>query len=343
MKAEIKGISYYLPENNLTNEQLELLFPEWTADQIFQKTGIKNRHIAKEGQTSADLAVKAAEKLFSSRSCSPSQIEMVILCTQSPDYFLPTTACIIQDRLGITKTSGALDINLGCSGYIYGLALAKGLIESGIVSNVLLLTAETYSKYIHPQDKNVRTIFGDAGTATYIDAVESDKDLIGPFVLGTDGSGANELIVRTGASRYPTDEKYLLSGGRERDDHFPHSYIFMNGPSIFSFTLKVVPHMMKDLLTKAGLNLDDVDLFIFHQANRFMLENLRRQSKIPEEKFVIDLEDIGNTVNCTIPIAIARSTSRGLISPGNKLMLVGFGVGLSWGSCMVTDRWSRIK
>src|SRR5438309_11485134 len=177
----ISAIEYFLPEKIVTTADLSAEFPDWSVEKIDAKTGIQERHIAAPGECASDLAVAAAQKLFESKACTASDIDFLLFCTQSPDYFLPTTACLIQNRLGIPTTAGAYDFNLGCSGYIYGLGQAEGLIATGQASNVLLLTAETYSKFIHPRDRSVRTIFGDAAAATLIRAVEADAPYIGPF------------------------------------------------------------------------------------------------------------------------------------------------------------------
>jgi 3-oxoacyl-[acyl-carrier-protein] synthase III len=337
IKAQIAGISYYLPEIILTNEELSVQFPDWSPQQIFDKTGIQTRHIASSDETALDLAVKAAKKLFDTGKFTPGDTDFVILCTQSPDYFLPTSSCLIQYQLGLPKKCGAFDFNLGCSGFVYGLALAKGLIETGSANQVLLLTSDTYSKYLHPQDKSVRTLFGDGAAATIITGVPSDSqdDLIGPFVFGTDGSGADALIVKSGASRFPL-EPQNSEEERTGEERFPDRYLYMNGPAIFSFTLKVVPSMVKELLSKSNLSQENIDLFVFHQANRFMLEALCKQVKINPDKFLIDLLDQGNTVSSTIPIALSNATSERNMAGNSKAMLVGFGVGLSWAACLVT-------
>src|ERR1039458_9298547 len=189
MQASISAIEYYLPGNTVSTEDLSAQVPEGSVAKMDEKPGIRNRHIAAPDECSSDLAVAAARQLFASGACRPEDIDFILLCTQSPDYFLPTTACLIQDRLGIPTTAGALDFNLGCSGFIYGLGLAQGLIASGQASKVLLLTAETYSKFMNPSDRSVRTIFGDAGAATLLESRGEEHPLIGPFVYGTDGSG----------------------------------------------------------------------------------------------------------------------------------------------------------
>src|ERR1700686_1952562 len=185
MHAALRAIECYLPENVVSTADLSLQFPDWSVEKIAAKTGIACRHIAAPEECASDLAVAAAQKLFSSGACRPQDIDYVLLCTQSPDYFLPTTACLVQDRLGIPTTAGALDFNLGCSGFIYGLGLSEGLISSGQASAVLLLTAETYSKFMHPRDRSVRTIFGDAAAATLLTSADVREPLLGPFIYGS--------------------------------------------------------------------------------------------------------------------------------------------------------------
>ncbi len=334
MKAVIKAISYYLPETKLTNDELIKEFPEWSVDKIADKTGIKERRIVSEDLCSSDLGVLSCEKLFEEHGVSPKDIDFLILCTQSPDYFLPTTACIMQNRLGIPKTAGAFDFNLGCSGYVYGLSIAKGLIETGAAKNVLLVTAETYSKFIHSKDKSVRTIFGDAAATTLISLEENgNQDNIGSFVFGTDGSGADNLIVRTGGMRNPVKRFGIVVDefGNEHDENS----LYMNGSEIFIFTLRIVPKTLKDILEKAGLDQEDIDLFVFHQANQYMLSELRKKLKIPESKFYIYLESCGNTVSSTIPIAIYHAMQDGKINKGSKVIIMGFGVGYSWAGALL--------
>jgi 3-oxoacyl-[acyl-carrier-protein] synthase-3 len=234
-----------------------------------------------------------------------------------------------------------MDFNLGCSGYVYGLGVAKGLIETAQARNVLLLTAETYSKFIHPRDKSVRTIFGDAAAATLIEGVDLDsfnsEDLIGPFVYGTDGRGAQNLIVPTGGMRQPNSaglgEEELDEQGNLRSP----CNLYMNGAEIFTFTLAEVPSCVEALLQRSGRKIEDIDLFVFHQANRYMLEHLRKKMKLPQEKFCITLRHCGNTVSSTIPIALWHAAQERRLKPGQLVMLVGFGVGYSWGATLV--RW----
>lgn len=329
MIAYLKDIAYYLPEKVVTNEELVKEFPEWSVDKIADKVGVRERHVASSAETATDLAVLAAEALFAKGMVKREDVDFVLFCTQSSDYKLPSSACIIQDRLGLSTQCGSFDFNLGCSGYEYGLAVAKGLVVAGISSNVLLLTGETYNHYLHPRDKGNRTIFGDGASATVIST--EGFAAIGEFSLGTDGSGAKHLIVKSGGARFPekfNDLKFDDGGNPISSDH-----LNMAGQDIFVFTLTKVPKMMKDVLSKNNLQKEDVDLFVFHQANKYMLEHLRKKLKIEEVKFFDNLAFVGNTVSSTIPIALCDAREQGKLK-GNVL-LAGFGVGLSWGATVI--------
>lgn len=326
-KVYLKAVSYYLPELLLTNEDLVKKFPEWTVEKVASKIGVNERHIVSESETASDLAALAAEKLFVEYSIDKSTIDFVLLCTQSPDYFLPTSACLLQNRLGLSTSCGALDFNLGCSGYVYGLSLAKGLIAASIAKNVLLLTAETYSKYLHPEDKGNRTIFGDGASASLISTDGFAE--IGNFSLGTDGRGAENLIVKNGGLRFPTKLNDLSFD--EGGNPVSGDYLYMNGSEIFNFTLEAVPILVNETLNKNTLNKEDIDLFVFHQANKYMMNFLRKKIKIDEEKFYYYIENVGNTVSSTIPIALKEAMRDDRIIDNNKVLIAGFGVGYSWG------------
>jgi len=338
MQIAIAGIAYHLPEAVLDNAALTLESPRFQADKVKAKTGIDRRHIAGPEECASDLAVAAAENLFRQQGHAAEGIDYLIFCTQAPDYFLPTTACLIHQRLGLRQTAGALDINLGCSGFVYGLGLASGLIASGQARTVLLLTADTYSKFIDKTDLGVRSIFGDGAAATLIEDRSGDPadsaPQMGPFVYGTDGSGAEKLIVRSGGMRHPEgEEAFTDHWGRTRAE----SPLRMNGPEIFNFTLGAVPKAIAETLDKAGLQQSDIDLFVFHQANSTMLDALRRKLEIEPERFYLSLEEGGNTVSSTIPIALRCAQIEGRLKPGMRVMLVGFGVGYSWATTVL--RW----
>lgn len=328
--AYIKAISYYLPEKIVTNEELVAEFPEWTVEKIAEKVGVKERHIVAKGETALDLAQKACEKLFTENlSISTDNIDFIVLCTQSPDYILPTSACILQERLGLNTQIGAFDFNLGCSGYVYGLAIAKGLLAGGIAKNVLLVTAETYNKHLHPRDKGNRTIFGDGASATIISSEGFAE--IGEFSLGTDGRGAENLIIHTGGAKHPEKVNDLTFD--ENGNPVSSDWLHMNGSEIFMFTQKTVPKLVKANLESNGLTMDDINLVVLHQANGFMLDFLRKKMKIEDEKFFINMAKIGNTVSNSIPIALRDAQDAGLLH-GN-ILISGFGVGYSYAASVL--------
>jgi 3-oxoacyl-[acyl-carrier-protein] synthase-3 len=334
-RAAVKAIKSFLPEHKLTNEQLAEQFGDWHASQILSKTGVAERGIAAANECASDLGVAAAKRLFASGACAPDEVDFLVFCTQTPDYFMPTTACLMQDALGLRTSCGAIDINQGCSGYIYGLALAKSLVEAGTARTVLLVTADTYTKFINRRDRSLLTLFGDGAAATLVQAVESERELVGPFILGSDGRGANQIIVKAGGMRYrPTAETAIEkedSSGNWRSDE----NLFMDGGDVFSFALRTVPPTLQQLLEKARLTLDQIDFIFPHQANKFVLERLRAKLKFPAEKFWIDMEKSGNTVSSTIPIALENAIEQQRVKPGDRVALVGFGVGYSWGATMI--------
>jgi 3-oxoacyl-[acyl-carrier-protein] synthase-3 len=331
--AAVGPIAVHLPERVETNAQLQAEFPSWDMDLIAQKTGIASRHIAAEGECASDLAVAAAQRLFHDHDIDPRAIDFVLLCTQTPDYPLPTTACLLQNRLNLRTNVGALDFNLGCSGYVYGLSLADGLIRGGAAKRVLLLTAETYSKYIHPADRSLRTIFGDGAAATLVEA--ADEPSLWAFQFGTDGTGADTLLVTKGGARPAQDA--IKPRHRQRWE----SALYMDGPSLINFTVAAIPQLVGDILAAAKFTDKDVDLYLFHQATLKMLDQLRERLGISPERLPILLEDVGNTVSSTLPILINTLRSGGRLKRGMKNMLVGFGVGWSWAGCMWRETWGK--
>jgi 3-oxoacyl-[acyl-carrier-protein] synthase-3 len=334
-RAAIKTIKSFLPEGKLTNEQLAAEFGDWHAGQIFSKTGVAVRGVAAANETASDLGVAAGQRLFESGACGPDEIDFLLFCTQSPDYFTPTSACVMQDRLGLKTSCGAIDFNQGCSGYVYGLALAKSLIEAGTASRVLLITADTYTKFINRRDRSIRTLFGDGAAATLVTSIEAESEMIGPLVLGTDGRGANEIIVPAGGLRCRPTAETAMEKEDDAGNWRSAQNLYMNGADVFSFALRTVPPAVDQLLQKSGLTLDQVDFFVLHQANKFILERLRGKMKIPPEKFWIDMENCGNTVSSTIPIALEGALEQQRVKTGDRVALVGFGVGYSWGAAMI--------
>jgi 3-oxoacyl-[acyl-carrier-protein] synthase-3 len=324
--ASLGPIAVHLPEKVETNDLLAAEFPEWDLELIESKTGIRRRHIAAADECSSDLGVAAAEKLFGEYGVDRKSIDFLLFCTQTPDYPLPTTACLVQDRLNLRTSIGAYDFNLGCSGYVYGLAMADGLIRGGLANRVLLITAETYTKFIDRGDRSLRTIFGDGAAATLIDAAD-EPSLFG-FVFGTDGRGADTLIVNSGGARTPA----CAISPRKRKRWA--SALYMDGPSLMDFTVEAVPQLVEQVLRRAEISRDEIDLFLLHQATYKMLSHLRQRMQVPSERLPIMLEQYGNTVSSTLPILIEEMRLAGRLTRGTKAMLVGFGVGYSWAGCV---------
>lgn len=339
MHAMIGAIEYHLPSSKLTTADLATRFPEWAIEKTDAKTGIRQRSIVSGDDCASDLAVAAAEALFRSGRCAREEIDFILLCTQSPDYVLPTTACLLQERLRISKAAGALDFNLGCSGFVYGLGLASGLIRTNQASSIILLTAETYSKYLAFNDKGTRAIFGDGAAATWITGGKKIRPSIGPFVYGTDGRGSDNLIVPNSASRRSGVRKPTTN--MQVTDCSASQSLFMDGNKLFAFAVETVPKAVIALLRKSSLSMRDIELFVFHQANAYLIEEIRKGLGVPEDRVQITIGHCANTVSSTIPIALKHAELEGKLKSGDRVMLVGFGVGYSWGATIV--RWSSIQ
>ncbi len=335
-QAEIRSIACYLPEATLDNVELARLFSGWSEEKIIRKLGIERRPISAPTETSVDMAIKAAEKLLDNGSCEPEDIDFIILCTQSPDYFLPSSACLVHEALGLPKACGALDINLGCSGYVYGLSLCKGLIETGMAKHILFITSETYTKFINPLDRASRPLFSDGAAATLLTAVPAKpKPPIGQFVFGTDGSGADLLIVPVGGLRNPKTAETSIEKPDGKGSVRSQEQLKMHGPGIFSFAIDRIPHTVEELLAKNGKTRADIGCYVFHQANKYMLDTLCDLCDLDSSRFFNNILERGNTVSSSIPIAMIDAWNCGMLKPDQWAMLVGFGVGLSWGGVLV--------
>ena len=331
--AAIGPIAVHLPERVETNADLKADNPKWDVELIASKTGIYKRHIAAPNECSSDLGVKACEKLFAEYDIDPASIDFLLFCTQTPDYPLPTTACLMQDRLGLPTHCGALDFNLGCSGYVYGLSICDGLIRSGAAKRILFVTAETYTKLIDKKDRSLRTIFGDGAAASLIEA--SDEQSMTAFKFGTDGRGANTLIATENGFR--NSEDAIESRHRRRWA----SDLYMDGPALINFTIGSIPDLLKDIMAEAGITKDDVGFYLFHQATFKMLSQLQQTLEVEESRVPILLRDLGNTVSSTLPILIQQMRDKGEMPAEMKNLLVGFGVGWSWAGCVWNDVWQK--
>ena len=330
--SKIKHISFYLPNQILTNEDLGVLFTE-KKELIYKSFGIKKRHIREQNQTGSDLAFLAAKDLFSEfPDFDKSKIDFLIFCTEGLDYKAPTSSSVLHYRLGLNQNCGCIDMPMGCAGYVYGLSLANAMIVSGNATNVLLLVSDIPTSVIHSQDFDLRCIFGDAGAATLIQVTEERG--IGKFIFGNDGEGAKNLIVERGSTRAPIDKEWI-EAYKDEPQYLAHGKMEMNGLEIARFSLQRVPSLLEETLKKNNLNFEDIDLFVFHQASKFILSALQRKCKIPKEKFYEYYTNVGNTVSCSIPIALKNAQLEGKLKKGDKIMLLGFGVGYTWGGTIV--------
>ncbi len=324
--AQIGPIAVHFPTHIETSDELMAAHPEWHIPELVEKTGIDIRYLAAPDETASDLAVAACQKLFREQGVDPKSVDFLLLCTQTPDYPLPTTACLVQDRIGMRVNSGAMDFNLGCSGFVYGLGIAEGLIASGQARRVLLVTAETYSKYIDIDDRSVRPIFSDAAAATLIEAVESP--CVFGFEFGTDGKGADTLIVNQGGAR--CEHQAIQPRKRKRWA----SRLYMDGQSLMDFTVVAIPELIQKILAKSHTELEQVQTYLMHQATRKMLELLQQALDVDDQKLPIRLANRGNTVSSTLPILIDDLRRDGRLLAGEHHLLVGFGVGWSWAGCV---------
>jgi 3-oxoacyl-[acyl-carrier-protein] synthase-3 len=330
--ARIVAIDYALPQRRVTNEMLTEWHPTWQMDQVELRTGVKERAWCNDGETALDLAEIACRKVLARANWDLNTVDAVLFCTQSPDHVMPPNACLLQDQLGLAKSVAAFDFSLACSGFIYGLYLAKALVESGAAHRVLLVTAETYSKWMHPDDRGPVTLFGDGAAATLISAGPVGIEAV---AVGSDGHGASTFIIPAGGARWPasnrTKQQFTDQSGNVRTPE----HIYMNGGSVLDFVKKEIPNFVHRLLEQVKLTLDDVDLVIFHQASQVTLDHLNRALHIPREKQFSNITKIGNTVSASIPIAIRDAELQGVLKSNMRLVLVGFGVGLSWGGCVL--------
>ena len=324
MKVTIKANEYYLPFKKEDVDLLKKENPDWDTEKVKEKTGINTRYISGPQETATDMAVLVAEKLLAKAEHKRKDIESIILVTQSSDYTLPTSACILQERLRLSQSCMAFDVNLGCSGFVYGLAIGGSLIESGLTKTCLLICSETYTKYLDKTDRTCRPLFSDAAAATLL--ISCKQHALGPFEMGTDGSGFDSLIVHHSGARNSTQ--------------YEKKKLFMNGPGVFMFSMDKVPKCVDALLSKSKKTMEDIDLFIFHQANRLVIDNIIRRLNLPKEKVFINYDKVGNTVSASIPIALKEAMDKGSLKKNDLVMLVGFGVGYSWGGCLI--RWGSV-
>jgi 3-oxoacyl-[acyl-carrier-protein] synthase-3 len=333
--AYISAVEYTLPQRRVSNAELTEQHPQWKMDQVALRTGVENRYWCGPDETALDLAEAACRKLAARPGVDLAQVDAVLFCTQSPDYPMPPNACLLQSRLGLPRNIAALDYSLACSGYIYGLYMAKALVHSGMARQVLLVTADTYSKWMHPDDRGPITLFGDGAAATLVSAGRLG---LGEFAMATDGANSACFMVPAGGARQRRSVETQQAMKDRNGNVRTAENIYMDGAAVLDFVKKEIPGMVAGLMKEAGLRLEDLDFVIFHQASQLTSDFLHRALRIPESKQFSNIARVGNTVSASLPIALRDAELQGLLRPGMSIMLVGFGVGLSWGACIV--HWS---
>ena len=322
MHVKISAIEYSLPSKIETEKNLKKDNPKWNIKKIINATGIKKRYISLDKDTVVSLGIQTVKKVL--RKVPKNSIKGIIFVTQTPDYTLPSCSAIIQHKLNLPSNCLAFDINLGCSGFVYALSVAGSLIKSQICKNILIVCGDTYSKSIDKNDSGCRPIFSDGVAAIFLE--KSNNDSLGPFVLGTDGSGYKDLMIKN--SGFLQEKKIKKK-------------LYMNGKKIFLFSMSKIPSNINDLLKKSKKKIKNIDMFIFHQASKILLQNLMKKIKIPINKFYTNIHKIGNTTSASIPIALKQAYNEQKIKKGNLILIAGFGVGLSWGSCII--KWDKLK
>jgi len=335
MKAIIAGIDRALPERRVTNADLAREHPDWDMEKIAERAGVLERRVCASDETALDLGQRASEALLERLTVPRSDVGALIVCTQSPDHIMPPNACLLQHRLELPTSIPAFDFTLACSGYVYGLFLAKSLITSGASDSILLVTADSYSRYLHPDDRSTVTLFGDGGAATLVRGAEAGSAGIGDFCLGTDGGSADIFAIQAGGARLPRSPETAVSTVDPGGSTSSPEHIAMDGARVLAFVRKRVPAVVDELLTKTNESLDDIDLVIFHQGSAMTLDYVERWLSLPPEKTFRNIATVGNTVSASIPIALRDAELAGRLESGMRVLLVGFGVGLSWGACRV--------
>jgi len=329
MGTIIKSIEYYLPNIIISNEDLNKENPSWEMDKVINKTGVKKRHIAGLNETAYDLSVNACKKLFEYEELST--IDGIIYCTQSPDYIMPPNSFLLHKHLGCSERVLAFDFNHACTGYLYGLFMANSFIKSRATKKILLINSDTYSKYINKKDRSARALFGDGAAASIIENSNSDKGII-DIELASAGKFYDKFYIPAGGLRMPTNAQTSIEKKDVRGNIRSENDIVMDGLAVWSFINSTVPKQILNLLNRNNLDRAQIDLFIFHQASQMTIDSLVKKLRLDKAKVFTNLLEIGNTVSASIPIAIKDAIDQGLIKEGSKVLLSGFGVGMSFGS-----------
>lgn len=334
VRAEIRGVAYALPDLIVTNEMLNAEHPDWNMARVMAHTGVAARHIARDGETAFDLACRACTRLFEEHPEARRLTDAILFCTESGDYVMPPNSSLLHEFLALPEDVFATDFNLACSGFVYGLGLAQSLLAGGMATNVLLVTADTYSRYINPGDRASRALFSDGAAATWIAASECGRGLIGS-AFATSGKDHRRFMIPAGGARMPRSEATAIAAADSGGNLRSPEQIHMDGAGVLSIVNASVPRQVRSLLERLALTMDDIDLVILHQASKMAMDSLCSRLRIPAEKSFSNLRDVGNTVSASIPIALRDATDLGRVKPGDRILLCGFGVGMSWATAIL--------
>lgn len=321
--AHIVGWGKYVPENVMTNDDLAQ-FLDTSDEWIRARTGIVERHIADKSEATSDMAIKAARAALEVANFDPARLDLIIVSTCTPDHPLPSTACLVQTALGASRAA-AFDLNAACSGFIYGLNVATSMIRSGGYDNVLLIGAEMLTRWLNWEDRSTSVLFGDGAGAFFLQASEQPGGIMS-FALGADGSGAELLIVPGGGTRNPPSWDSTSNG---------MCTLHMEGREVYRFATRVMGQVAKEAIERAGLEIDDIELFVPHQANFRIIKTAARFLNLPMEKVFVNVDRYGNTSSASVPIAVCEAVAEGRLRPGEHVALVGFGAGLTWGATVI--------
>jgi 3-oxoacyl-[acyl-carrier-protein] synthase-3 len=334
MSTTITAMHYCVPTRRLTNADLAERFGERQLKSIVKMAGISERRVVAPGETAADLAYWAARRLLEDRQIDPQTIDLLLFASQTGDYQIPATACVLHGRLGLAERCAAFDINLGCTSYPYSLSVAHSMITAGVAHRALVLNADTLTTVIHPLDRGLVPLHGDGAAATLVESAAGPYGFRG-FFLGTDGSGAQHLMIPASGARIPRSEETKREITDESGIVRTQEHLYMNGPAIFHFSVYKIPEVIRQALAQLDLTADDLDLVVLHQANKTMVDMVYRALEVPEEKRFYFMDRIGNLSGASTPVVLAEAWRQGRIRPGTRTLLASFGVGLSWGVAVI--------
>lgn len=333
--TSIRAIAGALPERVVTNADLDRENPDWGMEAVAELVGVRSRRVAAADETAFDLSIRACEELLTGPEVSIDGIDAILYCTQDPDYRVPGNSFLLHERLGLGDDVLAFDYNLACSGFVYGIAFADAFARAGTASGMLLVTAETQSKRIHPGDRSVRPLLGDGAAVTYLSGSDIGGGRIVASELCTHGAGLKHAYVPAGGARTPSSADTKRETTDRSGNVRTAEDIRMDGTELWAFVTSVVPGHIERFLAKSSLTLDDIDLCVFHQASKLILNSLTRALALPPDKVFTHMEDIGNLASASIPFALRAALDEGAIQPGDRVLMSAFGIGISYGSAIV--------